>query len=166
VSGSARTVRWLHVALAAPGCTVAAAFTVALVMGLFGRHPMWASQPLNLSEASAVRDRAEVSRLIEFAGDPNVPRVVRAGLLFDYPVKVTPLEAAVIVNDDTMVRHLLSQGVFMDVAVWDRLQCLAEGDDVRRVIEELRPSGAQPHCPEPIEIGPEIDTRSSSASLH
>jgi hypothetical protein len=166
VSGSPRTVRWLHVALAVPGCTIAAAFTMAVMMGLFGRHPMWAWQPLNLAEAAALRDRAEVSRLIEFAADPNVPQIVRAGVLFDYPVKLTPLEAAVVANDDTMVRHLLNQGAFIDVGSWNRLQCLAEGDDVRRVIEEVRPSGSQDHCPERIEIGPAIDTRSSSANRH
>lgn len=133
-------------ALAVPGCLMAAGFAAALLMALVDRHPMWPHQQWNLSEAAAVRDTAEVARLIQFAEDPNIPRDIRAGLLSDHPVRLTPLEAAVAVDDGNMVLLLLRSGAVLDAAVWNRLQCLAEGDEVRRVLDEQGPPDAQRRC--------------------
>ncbi len=145
---------WPALALALPGCIMASAMAAALIMAMFNRHPMWRYEQWNLSEAAAVRDRAEVMRLIEFAEDPNLPRDVRAGLLFDYPVRVTPLEAAVVAGDDTMLRRLIDSGALVDAAVWNRLNCLADGDDVRRVLNEHRPGSADPECRRRVSIEP------------
>jgi hypothetical protein len=69
--------------VAAPGCLLAAGSALALVLAAFGRHPMWPDVAVNLSEAAATRNEAEVVRLIGAGENPNESREVRAGLLFD-----------------------------------------------------------------------------------
>jgi hypothetical protein len=100
-------VNWAAVALAAPGCLLAAASAVALMLAAFGHHPMWPHQPTNLAEAAGVRDEAEVARLIEDGENPNVRYPIRPGLIFDVPTRLTPLEAAVAADDAQMVTRLL-----------------------------------------------------------
>ena len=47
---------WSAVALAAPGCLLAAASAVALILAAFDRYPMWPHQPTNLAEAAVAAD--------------------------------------------------------------------------------------------------------------
>lgn len=137
---------WPTLALAVPGCLMAVGFTGALAMAAVDRHPMWPHQQWNLSEAAAVRDTAEVARLIQFAEDPNIPREIRAGLLSDDPVRLTPLEAAVAINDGNMVLLLLRSGAVLDAETWNRLRCVADGDEVRRVLDQQAPANAERRC--------------------
>ena len=134
------------VALAAPGCLLAAASAVLFTMAAFDRHPMWPHQPTNLAEAAGVRDEAEVVRLIEHGSDPNARYAVRPGLIFDSPIRLTPLEAAVAADDAVIVGLLLANGVVMDAALWVYLRCIAEGDEVPQALDRDRPAGAQPRC--------------------
>lgn len=138
--------KWTAVALAAPGCLLAAASVVALTLAAFGRHPMWPDESLNLGEATGVRDEAEVARLIEDGHDLNVRYAIRPGLMFDYPTRLTPLEVAVAANDAQMVRRLLTSGAVMDAALWTYLRCIADGDRVIPTLDEYRPSGALLRC--------------------
>ena len=138
--------KWAAVGLAAPSCVLAAGLAVALVLGAVGRHPMWRHQDLNLSESAAVRDEAEVVRLIENGEDPNRPRDIRPGVLFDYAVRLTPLEAAVASQRAEMVERLLANGALMDAAVWNRLRCAARGNEVPVALERHRPAGAVTRC--------------------
>src|SRR6188474_3471766 len=92
--------------VAMPGCLLAAASLAALMLAAFGEYPMWPHEDVNLAEAAGVREEAEVARLIERGQDPNASYPVRAGLLFERPAKLTPLEAAVI-NDDPAIVALL-----------------------------------------------------------
>ena len=133
-------------ALALPGCLMAAASVVALTLALFGRHPMWPHESLNLAEAAGVRGEAEVVRLIELGQDPNVRYVVRSGLRFGHPTSLTPLEAAVANDDPEVVRRLLAMGAMMDSAQWTHLRCIAEGEHVRLALDELRPADATLRC--------------------
>jgi len=138
--------KWASIALAAPGCLLAAASVVALTLAAFDRHPMWPHQASNLAEAAAVRDEAEVVRLIEQGEDPNARYAVQPGLLFDAPTRLTPLEAAVANDDSQMVRRLLAEGAAMDAALWTYLRCIASGDDVPSTLDQYRPAGALPRC--------------------
>ena len=138
--------RWAAVALAAPGCLLAAASAVALILAALDRHPMWPHQPTNLAEAAGVRDEAEVVRLIQQGDDPNVRYPIRPGLIFDVPLRLTPLEAAVAADDVQMVGHLLANRVVMDAALWTYLRCIADGDDVPPALDRSRPPGALLRC--------------------
>jgi len=140
--------RWAALALAAPGCLLAAASTVALMMGAVDHHPMWPHQPTNLAESAGVRDEAEVVRLIERGDDPNARYAIRQGLIFDFPIRLTPLEAAVAADDAEMIRSLFANGAVMDAALWTYLRCIAEGDRVPPTLDEFRPSEAVTNCDE------------------
>ena len=107
-------------AVALPGCLLAAASVVALTMAAFGEHPMWPHEDVNLAEAAGVREEAEVTRLIEQGQDPNASYPVRSGLLFERPARLTPLEAAVINDDPAIVAVLFANGAAAGRAVVGR----------------------------------------------
>jgi hypothetical protein len=141
-----RDTKWPLYTLAAPGCILAVALAAALLLAVVGRHPMWRHEDLNLSEAAGARDEAEAVRLIGYGEDPNARRELRAGILFDRPVRLTPLEAAVARRDSSMIVRLLSAGALMDAETWNRLRCLSEGDEVPPVLDARRPADAVLHC--------------------
>ena len=134
-------------ALTIPGCLVIAGLAAALLLAPFGRHPLWVQADLNLSEAAAVRDAAEIVRLIEEQSeDPNAVREVRPGLLADQAIRVAPLEAAVAAKDVEIARVLLVNGAAMDADTWNRLRCSAEGDEMTGFLDRRRPAGAVLRC--------------------
>ena len=134
------------IALAAPGCLLAVATGIGVVMTVFGQSPMWPYQPVNLAEAAGVYAEAEMVRLIEDGANPNDRYPIRPGLIFGYPMNLTPLEAAVANDDPTMVARLIKEGAKLDARVWTHLRCIADGERVRTVLDELRPSGAAQTC--------------------
>jgi hypothetical protein len=87
-----------------------------------------------------------VRLLIEYGEDPDVPRYVRPGILFDQMVHVTPLEAAVAARDTSVLTQLLALGATLDADVWNRLRCLADDDKVPAVLDARRPEGATLLC--------------------
>jgi len=133
-------------ALALPGCMMAAATAVALVLTAVDQPPMWPHHPVNLAEAAGVRSESELVRLIEAGGDPNARYPIRAGLIFGYPLRLTPLEAAVANDDPEMVTRLLAKGASMDASVWTHLRCIADGDRIRPALDRLRPGDAVFSC--------------------
>ena len=126
------------------------AATAVLLAGLpFGADPLWAVEPLTLSEAAALRDNGEVVRLIDSGGDVNAAGVVRADVFSDRALEMTPLEAAVAGERADMVELLFEHGARPDPAQWTRLMCFAasvEADDVRALLEPRRPDGASEEC--------------------
>ena len=135
-----------RIALAAPGCLVVAGMMAGLVLAPFDRHPIWPRQELNLSEAAAVRDVAEIVRLIESSENPDAARDVRPGFLADHAVRATPLEAAVAVRDPEIARVLLVNGARMDAQVWNRLRCSAEDAEMIAYLDARRPVNAIIAC--------------------
>jgi hypothetical protein len=117
-----------------------------MIFAALGRSPIWPDQHLNLSEAAAGRDDAEVMRLIGDGEDPNAARPVRAGMLADQPVHVTPLEAAVLARRGIIVERLLASGAAVDETTWNRLRCLAEGTEGAGVLDRHRPGRAVMRC--------------------
>ena len=138
--------RWPTIMLAAPGCLLAAGLAVALGLAAFGRHPMWPHEPGNLSEAAAVRDVAEIVRLIESGENPNITRNIRAGLLREMAVRLRPLEAAVASKDPYTVSVLLANGAAVDAPLWNRVRCLAEGQEMQALLDQWRPADVVMRC--------------------
>jgi len=134
------------IALAAPGCLLAVATGIGLVMTVFGQSPMWPYQSVNLAEAAGVYDEAAMIRLIEDGMNPDDRYPVRPGLILGYPMTLTPLEAAVANDDPTMVTSLIEKGATMDARVWTHLRCIADGERVSSLLDELRPSDATQIC--------------------
>lgn len=141
--------RSVALAAAIPAFVLGAVEIGMLVIALFSDHPLWRSEPLNLSEAAALRDTAEIARLVERGEDPNIGRMVRAGFLDGDAHTVTPLEAATF-NRLPGVMHLLTMyGAKLDKSAWRRLRCFAqhkEGDDVTAELDVWRPAGVLLQC--------------------
>ena len=137
-------------ALNVPACLVIAGQAAGLLLAPFDRHPLWQRPELNLSEAAAVRDAAEIVRLIEeHSEDPNAVREVRPGLLADQAIRVTPLEAAVAAKDVEIARVLLVNGATMDAEVWNHLRCSADGDEMTEFLDRWRPPDSVLRCDRP-----------------
>jgi hypothetical protein len=133
-------------AVAIPGCLLAAASLVALMLAAFGEYPMWPYEAVNLAEAAGVREEAEVARLIERGQDPNASYPVRAGLLFERPAKLTPLEAAVINDDPAIVALLFAHGAAIDGPTWVALRCFAGNSRVSLLLDAHRPAAIPLEC--------------------
>jgi hypothetical protein len=134
-------------AVAFPGALLAAASLGMLMMAVAGVHPMWKTQPLNMSEAAALRDAATVFRLVRAGESPRERRHIRAGLLFERSVRLTPLEAAIAAGRPEMVELLLGEGARVSRAEWIRARCLAASvrdAETERVLDSYKPA----HTPE------------------
>ena len=82
-----------------------------LATGLPGvRNAFWHSEPVNLSEAAALRDLARVRRLVEEGADPNARRLVRPGILDAEGREMTALEAAKETGASDTIELLLELG--------------------------------------------------------
>jgi hypothetical protein len=81
-----------------------------LILAVWGVHPFWMSEPLNLAEAAALRDRGEVARLLAAGADPNATYRVRRGYVRDYAMQMTPMAAAVAARREEIVQILLDGG--------------------------------------------------------
>ena len=137
-------------ALSVPACLVNAGLATGLLLAPFDRHPLWLQPDLNLSEAAAVRDAAEIVRLIEeHSEDPNAIREVRPGLLADQAIRVTPLEAAVAAKDVEIARVLLVNGAAMNAEIWNHLRCSADGDEMTEFLDRRRPPDSVLRCDHP-----------------
>lgn len=101
---------WVRrLAFSAPLALVALT-VVYLALAAGNANPFWRSEPLNLSEAAALRDAGEVARLLEAGADPNATYEVRAGFLFTTARRLTPLEAARLAGRPEIVGLLRSDG--------------------------------------------------------
>ena len=93
-----------------PPAMLAVARVVFLVLAVWDVHPFWLTEPLNLAEAAALRDRGEVARLLAEGQDPNATYRVRRGMVRDYQVQMTPMAAAIAARRDEIVQILLDGG--------------------------------------------------------
>lgn len=132
--------------LSMPALVMASFAVFALVTAAGGRYAMWPHEPYNLAEAAGVREEPEVVRLLEKGGDPNARYPVRAGLIFDQTMTLTPVEAAIARDAPEVLRWLVQNGAAMDGERWRYLRCIAEGDDVIEFVDGLRPEGVSLNC--------------------
>lgn len=145
-----RLTHAVPLAVALPGAVVAMLSLGLLATAISGAHPLWREDAVNMSEAAALRDRATVVRLIRGGDDPRIRRLVRAGVLFDRAVSLTPLEAAIAAKRAEVVNVILSAMV-VDAATWREAKCLLLGideDDVYGVVDAHRPPEirGEPDC--------------------
>jgi hypothetical protein len=123
-----------HVALALPPLLVTVGLAVVVCMEAAGAHPLTLGAPRSAAEAVAMRDGASAVRLLEQGGVPTRIELIRSGVLLGREVLATPLEAAVIVDDDAMFDLLASgQGELPSA----HLACLAADVGARRVLARL-----------------------------
>jgi hypothetical protein len=102
---------------------------------------------LTLSEAAALRDQGEVSRLTASGTDPNAVYGLRPGVLA--ASSLTPLEAAVGARRAETVELLMLRGATVDDTSWRRLHCFALSTgaaDVVEMLERYTPANATASC--------------------
>jgi hypothetical protein len=135
--------------VALPGAALALATAGILLLALFGRHPFWPVVELTLSEATALHDRGDVTRLTAAGVDPDGMYSVRPGILNEETHVLTPLQTAVMARQPDMIPLLVERGAGLDVPTWGQLSCLAKRldvADVQHALERLRPAGASSSC--------------------
>ena len=121
-------------ALAVPPLLLAALSVASFVAAVADVHPLWRDLHQNLGEAAAGRDHGEVGRLLEAGADPNATYELRPGWVSVNAVRVTPLEAAVLQNDENLAELLLTLGAAPTPEVWHRLRCVERGEAVADIL--------------------------------
>lgn len=110
-----------------------------------GWDPIWTRQDINMSEQAALKDRAGIRAALERGEDPNIPRVVRPDLIKDYPVTVTPLEAAIATRETWLVQFMIDSGALVTDENRERLVCVAREVEAAAV-EEMLAAGKAVDC--------------------
>jgi hypothetical protein len=143
-------VRRLTVAAAAlPAAFLGILTAGTLIRALGGTHPLWHAEPVNLSEAAALRDQATVVRLIRNGDDPYQRREVRADLLFNDRADLTAFEAAIASGRAEIMDVILWSAPRPGPAEWNRLRCLSrleENDDIDEVLDRYKPESVVLEC--------------------
>lgn len=138
------------IAVAGPMLIVAILEAASLVLTGAGRSPWWPDYQLNLSEATAVRDDAEVARLLERGEDPNRRRTVRAGLLGnERVVTATPLEAALSIRRAELLGGLFARGASIPPEDLPRIRCAVRALDdaeISAALDARYPPADAPTC--------------------
>lgn len=145
-------MNWRHVLIGGPPLLLALGNAVLLILGVVDRDPYWRAVPVNLSEAVALTDAAEVSRRIAFGGDPRARYWIRPGLIPpSYAlgpaardgIELTPMEAAAAARRPEIVDLLFDAGVLLSAAEWRGLACGDVDRDVRAALLRWpgRPAG-------------------------
>lgn len=136
-------------AAAAPALVLTVWTIVVLLRGAAGAHPLWSVEPVNLSEAAALRDQATVVQLIANGEDPYARREVRADLLFNDRTELTPIEAAIAAGRTEIVELILFSAHPPSAGDWTHLRCLSElegAKDINTVLDRYRPESATLAC--------------------
>jgi hypothetical protein len=143
-------VRRLTLAAAALPAVVLGALTAGLLLrAMVGSHPLWRVEPVNLSEAAALRDQATVVQLVRRGEDPYQRREVRADLLFNDRAELTAFEAAIASGRAEVMEAILWSARRPEPAEWNRLRCLSklqETDDIDEVLDRYKPESAVLEC--------------------
>jgi hypothetical protein len=115
---------------------------------------VWPPDDVTLAEAAATRNMGEAARLIGLGHDPNRRERVRAGMLADGELHLTPLEAAVWVKRRDVVQLLIESGAVTEGEELAVLRCLADrnqdgetGDFLRSLSPAPWPECERVHLP-------------------
>lgn len=143
-------VRRLTLAVAALPAAVLGVLTAGMLLrALVGPHPLWRVEPVNLSEAAALRDQATVVQLIRRGDDPYQRREVRADLLFNDRTEMTAFEAAIASGRSEVMDILLFSAARPSAAEWNHLRCLSQlegAHDIDEMLDRYKPESAVLEC--------------------
>jgi hypothetical protein len=134
--------------LAIPAALWLAAATFVMVASMSDSAGVPASS-MTLSEAAALRDRAELVLLIAGGADLEARSRVRGGIIREQEYMLTPLEAATVMRRDDVLRLLVAEGAALNDETFPVLYCLASVsgfDETATVLRELAPDRGTPSC--------------------
>ncbi len=141
--------RLILLAAALPAVCLGVLTAGVLIRALVGTHPLWRVEPVNLSEAAALRDQATVVELIRQGEDPYQRREVRADLLFNDRADLTAFESAIASGRAEVMEVILWSAPKPEPAEWNRLRCLSrlqETEDIDDVLDRYKPESAVLEC--------------------
>lgn len=133
-SDASRLTFWWPMAIALLAST--AGVTLWLALESYRAAP-WAESALNPSEAIVLEDLAQAMRRIEAGASATTPYPVRVTGRGIAPGPITPIEAAVRLQQGDMVAALLPYLSKMDATTRRRLTCLAAAQHDERSAEAL-----------------------------
>ena len=139
--------RLLLVAVASPAflwvvfCVVWLAAAAAGVPGAFD------SRTMTLTEATAIASHADVARLLQRGADPNAPAHLRAGIVRNRELVMTPLEAATGAIRTGPVQMLVDRGAAIDQTTFPVLWCAAVAHRNGDMLAFLREHSPQADVP-------------------
>jgi hypothetical protein len=140
--------RYVPLAVSLPGAVVGVGTALMMIAAPVTGLPWWRVEQVNFSEAAALRDRATVVQMLADGEDPYLRREIRADLVFNNRVELSPVEAGVATHRAEIVDIILfSAKTLPDAAAWDHLRCLAlleEDEDVIEVLNRYRPAPVTP----------------------
>ena len=137
------------VAFALPGTVLACTLAVHVILAA-GWAPMWSEDRVNISEAEALQDGATVMHMMRRGESARERHLVRAGILSDEAVWLTPLEAGIAARRPDVVELVLKESRGIDWTTWSDAKCLADDTGIERVIDAYRPAmppGVALDCP-------------------
>ena len=114
-----------------------------LLLAALGVPTIFDGRTMTLTEASAVASYADAARLLEEGADPNARARLRAGLVRNEELTMTPLEAATGAVRTGPVQMLVDHGATIDDANYAVLWCGAtsrNNQDMLRFLESRRPT--------------------------
>ena len=138
----------IEAALAIPAMLWLVAAVAVMVVSISGSAGI-PSASMTLSEAAALRDRAELVRLIGEGADVEARARVRGGIIREQEYMLTPLEAATVMRRDDVLQLLVAEGARLNDETFSVLYCLASlsgFDDTAAVLRELAPERGAPSC--------------------
>lgn len=134
---------WPAVLVLLPAVALAVCAAALVLAASAGKYPFfWERRAFTMAEAAAVRDRAEVLRLIRAGEDPFHVQRVPAGVLSDRELRLTPLQAAVLARRGEVVDLLLWATHGVDGEAWSEAVCLARlvhAADVEQTLRRYEP---------------------------
>jgi hypothetical protein len=137
---------WPLLGAAVPGLLL----SLALAAATAGIAPaLSADDSINVSEAVALNDLAEVVRLVRLGEDPNTTSIVRRHIIRGRDDRLTPLEAAVATRRAEALELLVSLGAVVHQQNFPRLWCFAQRSEDATVIaflERRRPDPGSIDC--------------------
>ena len=137
-------------ALGFPGLLLSLAIVVAAAALLGGVTPNLQAHQLTLPEAAALHDVAEIVRLVRAGHDPRQAATVRAGIIREQPMMLTPMAAAILERRVDVIALLADVGAAVRPEEFPHYWCLAQaqGDGaVLAAIESQVPAPGPIQCP-------------------
>jgi hypothetical protein len=125
-------------AVAIPAAAWALFCMVWLLLAALGVPAGVDGRSMNLTEAAAVASHADAARLLGAGADPNARARLRAGLVKNAEMMMTPLEAATGAIRTGPVQMLVDHGATIDQANYAVLWCGAKARSNQEMLEFLR----------------------------